>query len=416
MGIEKIVAGGYGLGHVDGRVVLVPYSTPGDEALIEVAPSRKGVSWGAVKRVLSPSPNRTSPFCVHYTQCGGCQLQHISYPAQLEYKRLIVDEALRRLAGLEAIDVRPCVGSPAQTGYRSRVRLHCHGREVGFHKSRSNTIVPVEGCPLLPEATNACLRQIASHLSRRPIKGLSEIQMTEDTDSRVILTLEISSLPGAGIIRNLREEVAVFGAVARVRHRRNLLWGEEHCRVSIEGRTFRVSPASFFQANLGLLPALVREVLGAAHADQVDTAVELYAGVGLFSIPLSERVRRLVAVEWNRDAVEDARANLVANRVENVEVLAMSAEDALDALLAEGVKPELVVMDPPREGLSDAVRDKLLQVSPRQIAYISCDPATLARDIKSLLVLGAYRLEKLTPLDMFPHTAHIECVCSLMRT
>jgi 23S rRNA (uracil-5-)-methyltransferase RumA len=194
------------------------------------------------------------------------------------------------------------------------------------------------------------------------------------------------------------------------------LWGEEHCRVSIEGRTFRVSPASFFQANLSLLPALLEEVLGAAHADQVDTAVELYAGVGLFSIPLSERVRRLVAVEWNRDAVEDARANLVANRVENVEVLAMSAEDALDALLAEGVKPELVVMDPPREGLSDAVRDKLLQVSPRQIAYISCDPATLARDIKSLLVLGAYRLEKLTPLDMFPHTAHIECVCSLMRT
>ncbi|GAB4345675.1 MAG: hypothetical protein Kow0099_26200 [Candidatus Abyssubacteria bacterium] len=147
----------------------------------------------------------------------------------------------------------------------------------------------------------------------------------------------------------------------------------------------------------------------------IGTAVELYAGVGVFTIPLSELAERLVAVERNRSAAQDARANLDANGIKNVEVKSMSAEDALGALMSEGAEPELVVMDPPREGLSSVVCDKLLQMTPRQMVYISCDPATLARDIKAILASGIYRLDKVTPLDMFPHTAHIECVCSLVK-
>ncbi|MBI5116136.1 methyltransferase [Candidatus Poribacteria bacterium] len=308
--------------------------------------------------------------------------------------------------------------------------------------------------------------------------------MMEDTDSHVILMLEMDALPGAGVVDGLRgaltgergkakggeaateegkgerekakgEEAAteegkgergkakgeeaeketerllkgglshqndgeresggVSGAVVRVGNQTRHLWGEMYSTVSVEGRVFRVSPGSFFQANTGLLPILLQQALSAVKADRIDTGVELYAGVGLFSIMFSERVRRLVVIEWNRDAVEDAGVNLHTNQIKNVEVIAKSVEDALDSLLSMDAKPEFVVMDPPREGLSNAVRSKIVQMSPEQVVYISCDPATLARDIKFLMASGEYVLERVQPLDMFPHTSHIECICSLAR-
>ena len=413
--IEKLVSGGHGLGYLDGRVILTPFSAPGDELLIDIERARKGVTWGNIKQILSPSPSRIEPFCPHYTECGGCQLQHISYAAQLECKRLMLDDALRRLAGLKDADVCPCIASSLNTGYRSRVRLHCDKGRVGFHKSRSNTIVPVAHCPVLTDNINACLEQLSAYISEHPIKGLSEIQISEDTDARIILALEMDSLPDTRLIDELKDKITVSGAVAKVGHEKHLLWGDDHSTFSVEGKSFRVGMGSFFQANISLVPILIKEMLDTVSSHDVSMGVELYAGVGVFCITLSGRIRSLVAVEWNRDAVDDAKANLNANQIKNVEVLALSAEDALDVLISRDLEPELVVLDPPREGLSKAVRDKLIQLSPQQLVYVSCDPATLARDIKSILASGAYHLEKVQPLDMFPHTSHIETVCSIEK-
>ena len=230
-----------------------------------------------------------------------------------------------------------------------------------------------------------------------------------------MLTLEMDSMPDAGLIDELRRSVEAFGAVARVGHHRSLLWGENHSTVSVGERTFRVSAGSFFQANPGLLPALIREVLNTVGTHDIAMGVELYAGVGVFCTMLSERVENLVAVEWNRDAAGDAAHNLKANGIGNVEVISLSAEEALDLFRSRSIKPELVVMDPPREGLSKAVSEKLVRMSPRQLVYVSCDPATLARDIRFIMASGAYRLERIAPVDMFPHTSHIECVCSLAK-
>ena len=413
--IEKIVSGGYGLGHLDGRVILVPYSVSGEEVLVDVAPARKGVAWGSIKEILSPSPSRVRPFCSHYTRCGGCQLQHIAYKDQLEHKRLIVEDALRRLGGLEGMDAGSCIASPVHKGYRSRVRLHCRGRRIGFYEFRSKKIVPLECCPVLSDKINACLNQFSAYISGNPIKGLSEVQITEGTDSRLVLTLEMDSMPEAGLIGELQDNRDVSGAAVRVGHHRNRLWGEAHSTVSVEGRTFRISPGSFFQANLSLLPTLIRQVLETVKPNDIDMGVELYGGVGVFCTMLSEKVERLVVVEWNRDAAGDSVFNLKTNRIGNVEVISTSAEDAMDLLFSRDIKPELVVIDPPREGLSTIAREKLIRMSPQQLLYISCDPATLARDIKSILASGGYCLEKVTPLDMFPHTSHIECVCSLIK-
>jgi 23S rRNA (uracil1939-C5)-methyltransferase len=414
--IEKLVSGGYGLGRIDGRVVLVPYSAPGDEVLVEDAPARRGVSWGNIREIVSPSHSRVSPSCAHYTYCGGCQLQHIAYADQLECKRLIVQDALTRIGGITGIDVNPCLGSPMNVGHRSRVRLHCHNGEIGFHKARSNAIDAIESCPMLSGGINNHLKQLASYLSSHSIKGLAEVEMMEDSDSRVVLALHMEdSFPGAGVVQGLRQNVSAFGAVATLKRRTKHLWGEKASTILIDGIKFQISPNAFFQANISLLPALIRQVLQTIKSTNSEMGLELYAGVGLFSIVLSEKARRLVAVEWNQDAAEDARANLKANQIRNVDVITLSAEKALDMLLSKDVRPELIVLDPPREGLSNAVCSKLLQMTPQQIIYVSCNPATLARDIKSLSASGAYAAEKITPLDMFPHTSHIECVCSLLR-
>jgi len=262
---------------------------------------------------------------------------------------------------------------------------------------------------------NTCLKHFSSYMSAHPIRGLSALQMTEDTDSRVVVTLEMDSLPGSRLIGELRDTVRVAGASVRVGHHRHVLWGEDYSTVSVAGRTFRVSPGSFFQLNRSLLPVLIEEVLKTVSGNDIAVGIELYAGVGVFAIMLSERARKLMAVEWNRDAAEDALANLKSNRISNVEVIPLSAENALDLMFSRNIKPELVLIDPPRDGLSSAVRSKLMKLLPRQLIYISCNPATLARDIKSILSSGSYRLEKVKPLDMFPHTAHIECIASFMR-
>ncbi len=411
--IERLVAGGYGLGRIDGQVVLVPLAAPGDEVLINVAPSRKGVAWGSVCEIVSPSPSRVVPFCSHYGTCGGCQLQHISYPMQLEYKRLIVEDALTRIAGLKNFEVAPCVASPVDRKYRTRVRLHCHKDKIGFLRTRSNTIEPIRHCPILSDNLNRCLEQFSCCLSDLPMRGLSEIQMTE-TDAGVLLLLEMESPTRAEAAKHLQEFVAALGAVARVGNKTELLWGERSAVISAQGRHFLVSPGSFFQANKSLLPALVQRVIDAVSVSDIDTALELYAGVGLFSTFLAHTAKRLIVVELNEESASNAAAGFALNQVKNIEVMSTSAENALEILLRSGMKPELIVLDPPREGLSDAVRRKLLELSPQQIIYVSCDPATLARDIKFLLA-GSYCMERLTPLDMFPHTAHIECVCSLTK-
>ncbi|RJP25704.1 MAG: 23S rRNA (uracil(1939)-C(5))-methyltransferase RlmD [Candidatus Abyssobacteria bacterium SURF_5] len=411
--IEKIVSGGYGLGRLDGRVVLVPYGAPGDEALIEVAPARKGVLWGTISQMIDAAPSRVDPFCAHYGRCGGCQIQHLSYPHQLECKRQFLEEALRRIAGICSMEAFSCSASPAHTGYRSRVRFHYDKGRVGFFTSRSHEVIPLKSCPMLTDGINRCLEQFGSFVSDYPLPGLSEIQITEDADARVILTLNVNVAPEANVIERFQKSLDVAGAVAKAGSRIIPLWGEQYSNHSVEGKNFRVGPDSFFQANTLLLPALVHEAMKAISRTEISYAVELYAGVGVFSLFLSEKVRKLVAVEANRSAAEDAAHNLIDRK--NVEIMPVSAEDALDLLTRKGAKPELVLLDPPREGLSTAARRKLLQMAPRQVVYISCDPATLARDAK-MFVAGGYRLETAKPLDMFPHTAHVESVCSFVRS
>lgn len=413
--IEKLVSGGYGLGYLDGRVIFVPYSAPDDELLVEVAPNYRGVSWGNIKQILSPSASRISPFCTHYTLCGGCQLQHISYPDQLAQKRLILADTLSRLAGLNDISIASCIGSPLQIGYRNKVKLHCKGKDIGFYKPRSNNIIPVNHCPMLSDKINTCLRQFSEHIFNHPLKGPSEIHLMQDSDDQVILTIKTNSLLGKKFKNKLQNTVSASGALLCIGHKKNLLWGQNYSYFSLDGKGFRVSSGTFFQANISLLSELIQQLLKVVKPGDIGIGAELYAGVGVFSTILSKRAEKMLAVEWNRRTAEDAIVNFKSNQIKNVDIIPMSAEDGLDFMVSRNIKPELLLANPTREGLSNAVCQKLIQLLPQQLIYISCNPATLARDIKFILASGAYQLKQIIPLDMFPHTSHVESVCSLIR-
>jgi 23S rRNA (uracil1939-C5)-methyltransferase len=413
--IERLISGGYGLGHLDGQVVFVAYSAPGDELVVEVTSRRKGVLWGKLKQIISSSPLRVAAFCAHYTQCGGCQLQHIAYTAQLEQKQLMLVDTLSHLAGLKAIKLKPCIGSPVNQGYRRQVRLHCNGRELGFYKTSSHTIIPIERCSILTLKINDLIGQLSSFLALYPINGLSEIGLMQGEDQQLVMSLKMDYPPKPLLINKLQDNVGVSGAVLRIGNKQKPLWGRDNTSFLMQDGSFRVSAGAFFQANTSLLATLINHLLKTVKLEDAALGVELYAGTGIFSIPLAKKVNKLIAVEWNKKAVTDAIFNLGTNRVKNTVVYPLSAEDGLDLISARRLRADLVVADPPREGLSVRVCRQLEELSPKQIIYVSCNPATLARDMKYILSTGKYRLDQIQPLDMFPHTAHIESVSSWVK-
>ena len=410
--IERLVHEGYGLGYLNGRVIFVPHVIPGEELEVEVISVRKGVQWGKIKRILVPSPQRVAPFCPNYIACGGCEWQHIAYPAQLEYKRQILEDTLMHLGGLKDIAVKPCIRSPSQRGCRSRVRLHWQDKAgLGYYRPRSHEVISIETCPLLTEGINTCLQRLSAYLRFYPLKGLNEVQMMEGTDSQVIITLLFRFWPEYhNWIKNI-EEIEAAGVVVVAGDRRQTVAGWDYANIATTGWNFRVSAGAFFQANIGLLPIMMQQVVEPVESGII--GAELYSGVGVFSLPLSRKLDKLMAVEWNRRAAADALANLSANKINNIAVYALSAEDGLALLSSRNIRPDLIAADPPREGMSETVRRGILKLSPRQILYISCNPATLARDLKTLSAGNSYRLTEIQPLDMFPHTSHIETISAL---
>lgn len=416
--IERLVYGGYGLGYLNKQVVFVPFSAPGDKLLIERTSFRKGVQWGEIKQIIEPSLSRTTPFCPNFGTCGGCQLQHISYSSQVQFKQLALLDTITRLTRLRDVKINPCIESPMQKGYRNRVRLQWidkGGKKgLGFYQPRSHKLVPIDHCPILSDEINKCLGQLSLHLCNNPIRELREIQLTQGSDSQVLLTLIMDSFPKSNSYLNkLRDNIAVSGASICVKAISKTLWGPKHTNFFVGEYKFQASNKAFFQSNISLLPKMIQHILETVKAKKVNVGIELYAGVGVFSIPLSSKVKKLFAVEINRQSVADAVTNLDINKIENVVVYSSAAKDGLDILSDK--RPDLVLVDPPREGLFKAVCNKLIQIAPQQLIYISCNPSTLARDLKTLLAPGIYELSEIQPLDMFPHTSHLETVCNLQK-
>jgi 23S rRNA (uracil1939-C5)-methyltransferase len=417
--IEKGVYRGRGLGRLEGQVILVPRAHPGDRVRARVAEVHAGWAEGALVEVLEPAPERRASPCPYVPLCGGCAYQDLSYEAQLRLKEAVLRESLAR-AGARwegPVEVHP---SP-ETGWRLRASLHFSagpgGLRLGLRQEGTRRVVDVAACLQVSDRMSRAARAVREALVDRPARWprLRGLDLLESPDGTTLLAALETGLAGA----EAPSLAALAGRVPGldgfgVATGRRLQWlhGASHVEARVLGVVLRARPRSFFQANRFLLEPLARTVVELVP-EGTSRVVDLYAGVGLFALPLAARGERdVLAVEWGRDAAEDARWGARRNGLEQVRVV---AEDVAAALA--GVEPEpgeRIVLDPPRTGVGREVVGLVADRAPQAIVYVSCDPPTLGRDLAWLAGRG-YRPDAVHLFDLFPDTFHLETVVRLRR-
>ena len=418
--IEKLVYGGEGMGHADGVAVFVPFVAPGETVEVRLEAQKKKFARGRVEKFVETSPARVAPPCPYFARCGGCHYQHLPYEAQLGYKKEILLETLARLGGVRWEGPVEAHASPP-FGYRNRAQWKVRhtgsgAAAIGYLEAGSQTLCAVDQCPILSPRLEDTLVRLRGLLERREIpSALAELEAFADgEDERLLLSASFTNLGGKtaeALGGRLREAMPAIESLLLHDASRDRfeLFGPGYLRYRVGERPYRVGHLSFFQVNRFLVESLARGVTADANGQ---LALDLYAGVGLFSLPLAEGFERVVAVEGNPAATRDLEDNVrtVASGKGEIEVRTQDAEEFLPRWNA---RPDLILLDPPRAGLSDAVRMRLAAIGAQEIRYVSCDPATLARDLKGLS--ATYEVAGVELFDLFPQSFHLETLVRLRR-
>jgi len=385
--IDRIVGDGKGIGFTDGQTVFVSRTAPGDVVRARVTRRQRTTLHAFPEAIIEPSPLRIEPACPYYDRCGGCDLMHIGYEAQLATKAAIIGDSLRRIAKLDSMPEIPIRPSPDQWGYRSRVEwaVDVPSREVGYFAAGSHDIVDVEACPISTEGVNALLTTLRDDVGAGLVpEGAREYRgVATDTG----FALEPTGTTRSGILQH-----------------------------TVGGETFRFAAECFFQANIPVTELLLADLLRIADAARQapGIAIDLYCGVGLFTVPLARRFKRVIGVESHRPSITFANDNLEAAGLPKVRIVNAPVERWVAQDHSPLGRVALVVFDPPRSGVGPAAIEGILRLKPAHIAAVSCDPATFSRDLRGLLD-GGYELVDLAAYDMFPQTHHVEVLAHLRR-
>jgi 23S rRNA (uracil1939-C5)-methyltransferase len=378
--IEKLVYGGDGLARTDDGVVFVPRTAPGDVVDVEIVERKKDYALARVLQILEASSDRQAPYCPNYESAGCCHWQHIQYPRQLEFKEAILRETLWRAGRIEWADAIGRVSGPDR-GDRIRATFHTRQNRLGFMRERSREVVPITECSALAPELNGFIPEANALLATSPeLAGTTEVRAIAGTDGAV----------AASFARGAFADGAVEGPLPRA---------------EIQGLTFELHPDAFFQSNRFLAGPLIDTLL-AEVAGSTGPACDLYCGAGFFSIPLARQGRRVIGVDSNRAAIRQARKNAQLNEAPDVEFV----EQDLDrAIFDREWRPELVLVDPPRSGCGVRSAERIATWKAPRLIYISCNPSTFAREA-AVFIKAGYRFERLTLVDQFPNTYHIETV------
>ena len=402
-----------GIGRHEGRAIFVPFALPGETVRVEIVEEKKRFARARLLEILTPAPERVLPRCPHHfslqpppgfaseslaSACGGCQLQHLAYPAQLAFKQRTVREQFQRLAGFDDPPVRPVLPAPSPFEYRNHAQfaLTPNG-QLGLRAANSHHVVPIRVCHQVEPSLAALFPQIVMDPELAP--EVEHVTLRAGGMDEVLVLFET-----AAEAPEVEIDLPVSAALLRADGSTMVLAGGDHVFIEVKGRSFKVSGGSFFQVNTAVADMLVDWVLEGLALTGDERVLDLYSGVGLFSAFLASRARAVVGVEAYEPAVADAAVNL--DEFDNVEIYAAPVEEVLPQLSGPF---EAAVLDPPRAGCSVEVLDALIQARVARIMYVSCDAATLARDARRL-VDGGYALDWIQPLDMFPQTHHVECV------
>jgi 23S rRNA (uracil1939-C5)-methyltransferase len=385
----------------DGRAVFIPFALPGEKVRVRLVEEKRGYARAELLEVIEPAPERIEPLCAHYGECGGCHYQHIPYDFQLAAKEQIIKDQLKRIGHLDDPPLGEIIPSEKPTFYRNHLQFHLSPEgKLGYHRPRSKQVLPIRECHL-PQDT---LNKIWPQLDFEAIPELKRIGLRLGADDDVQIQLESSALDTPEIsVQELPVSVVHHSPGGEL-----VLAGSQALVMEVLDSSFQVSAGSFFQVNTEMAAKMVDHILERLLEYQILSPeiimVDVYCGVGLFSSFLAPHVGRLIGIEASPSAASDFEVNLDA--FDHVELYEAPAGRALPHL---DMRPDLVLVDPPRAGIDRYALDALLKLMPPVLVYISCDPATLARDARRL-TKGGYRLEKITPFDLFPQTYHIESI------
>lgn len=438
LAIVGLGSGGEGVGKVDGFTLFVDGALPGDEVEVTVADVKRNYATAILKRIVSPAPERVAPRCPAFAECGGCQLQHLDYQAQLRWKRQQVVDALTRIGHLAEIPVHPCIGPAEPWSYRNKAQFPVGpgvaGATIaaGIYARGTHRIVDIDECLIQQPLNNDIIRAAKRLAMKHRIAPYNELTHTgclrhilarvgsASGEAMAVFVTNGADFPGgrdlaAELMRELPSVVSVHQNINA--RRTNVILGEETRllagRETITDRigrfAFEISPRSFFQVNPEQTEVLYRKAVEYAGLTGAETVVDAYCGIGTISLFLAERAKAVHGIEVVPEAIADARVNAARNGIANAQFHQGEAEAALPWLREQGVAPDVIVVDPPRKGCEPGVLDAFAAMGPERIVYVSCNPATLARDLARLAELG-YRTVEAQPVDMFPMTSHVECV------
>jgi len=395
--LTTLANGGEALGRLpDGRAVFVPFALPGERVRARVVEEKSRYLRADLLEVISPAPQRILPRCTHYGLCGGCHLQHLPYEEQLAAKRDILRDQLQRLGGLDNPPVGEMVASQPWN-YRNHVQFHLTPEgKLGYHPIRPGGVFPLHECHL----PKTLINQVWPQLEFEGLPGVERIGLRQGDEGDLQLILESSDpRPPEISIEELDISVVHVSPSGSL-----VLAGSPTTTLTVLGHPFQVSGASFFQVNTSVAEKMVAHVLGEVNLPPEAVVLDVYCGVGLFSAFLAPHAQRLIGIEASPQACDDFVVNL--DEFDHVELYQAPAEAVLSVL---ETKPDMVLVDPPRAGVGRLALQALVSLSAPLMVYVSCDPATLARDAKHLLQ-GGYQLQQATPFDMFPQTYHIESI------
>lgn len=439
--ISDIGTEGQGIGKINGFTVFVPDTVTGDVCEVRIVKEKKHYAYGKLMTLKVPSPLRKEAICSVAHQCGGCQIQHVDYKAQLDWKTQKVKGCLEHIGGFKDMDVLPTLGMENPFYYRNKaqypIRLENSEVKIGFFAPRSHRIVAADTCHIQDEHNKTILEKVKAFLVSYNIsiyneemhKGLVRHLVIKSgfhtNELMVCLVINGRKLPHSEALVKTLKIVPHVKSIILNHHleKSNVILGKEN--TVLEGEAyiidqigdlkFMISPLSFFQVNPYQTEVLYRKALEFADLKGEEIVWDAYCGIGTISLFLAQRAKKVYGVEIVPQAIEDAKKNAALNGLTNTEFFTGKAEEIIPALYEKGVKADVIIVDPPRKGCDEKLLQTLKNMAPQKIVYVSCDPATLARDLAYLANEADYKIEKVQPVDMFPHTVHVETVVLMSR-
>ncbi|MET3683183.1 23S rRNA (uracil1939-C5)-methyltransferase [Alkalibacillus flavidus] len=432
---------GEGVGKIDGYPIFVPYGLPGESAKVKVIKVKKNLAFGKLIERYESSDDRIEPPCDVFYKCGGCQLQHMTYDRQLTMKQKQVQDVMKKIAQMPDVPVHPTIGMTEPWNYRNKVQIPVGKRYgkvmTGFYQKRTHNIIDMDTCPVQSDDNDKVVRGIRDIIAELGIEPYDE--ETHDgvirhivlrtgyhsDEMMVVIVTKTKDLPYQdafverikalnpnikGIIQNINadETNVIMGETSHT------LWGEDVIVDKIHDLEFAISAQSFYQVNPEQTEKLYDKALEYAQLSGKESVIDAYCGIGSISLFLAQHAKKVYGVEVVPQAVDDAKANAKRNHIDNAEFYVGEAEKVMPWWKAQGLNPDVVVVDPPRKGCDENLLQAMIDMEPKRIVYVSCNPSTLARDL-SYLAEGGYETKEIQPVDMFPQASHVESVTLLEK-